>query len=60
MFTGHPPFMKAHPSDPYYKLLTVGKEATFWKAHSKNKPGKENFFSPELRALFNAIFSYDP
>lgn len=46
LFTGHPPFMKAHASDPYYKLLTLNKHATFWKAHSRNKP--EGFFSPEI------------
>jgi len=40
--------MKADPKDPYYKLLTVNKHDTFWKAHSKNKPGKLAFFSPEL------------
>jgi len=52
--------MKADKSDPYYKLLTVNKHSTFWKAHSKNKPGKENFFSPEITNLFNAMFSFDP
>jgi len=40
--------MKADPKDPYYKLLTVNKHSTFWKAHSKNKPGNEAFFPPEL------------
>lgn len=25
LITGHPPFMKADPKDPYYKLLTVNK-----------------------------------
>lgn len=48
MLTGHPPFMKADQKDPYYKLIITGKHNVFWKAHSRNKPGGEKFFSPEL------------
>ena len=49
MFTGHPPFMKADPkTDAYFKCLCNNKHATFWNAHSKNKPNKNAFFSNEI------------
>jgi len=44
MFAGSPPFSKAVPNDPYYKLLATGKEETFWKFHAKHK-NNPNFFS---------------
>jgi serine/threonine-protein kinase Chk1 len=46
MYTGHPPFVKADPkADAYYKCLCNNKHVAFWNAHSKNKPGKLEFFS---------------
>jgi len=46
MYSGHPPFVKADSkSDPYYKCLCNNKHTAFWNAHSKNKPGKNEFFS---------------
>jgi serine/threonine protein kinase len=58
MYTGHPPFVKAdHKSDAYYKCLCTNRHSAFWTAHSKNKPGKMDFFSPELLNLFNSLFA---
>lgn len=60
MITGHPPFSKADPKAcPYYKCLCVNKHSTFWTAHSKNKP-RTDFFSENLKNLFNGLFSHDP
>lgn len=43
MYAGNPPFEKAVPNDPYYKLLKDKKLDTFWKAHSRRRP--VNYFS---------------
>lgn len=50
--------MKADPKDAYYKLLCVNKHNVFWAAHSKGKPA--NFFSDDLKNMFNSMFAYDP
>jgi len=60
MITQHPPFTKAIPDDPYYKLICIGKEDIFWKAHSRNKPNGEDFFSVEFKDLITAMVQYDP
>ena len=49
MYTQHPPFTKAEPNDPFYRLLCANRADLFWKAHSKNKP--EGFFSEEFKNL---------
>jgi len=51
MFTQHPPFTRAEPSDPFYRLICANRTDLFWKAHSKNKP--EGFFSEEFKSLIN-------
>ena len=38
MFAGTPPFTKASPKDPYYKLLYNNRLDTFWAAHARYKP----------------------
>ncbi len=38
MVTGHPPFIKAEPTDSFYKLLCANRSDLFWNSHSKNKP----------------------
>lgn len=58
MLTGHPPFMKADKTDPFYKLLMTQKHETFWKAHSRGKPA--NFWSASLKDFFNRMFAYNP
>jgi len=53
MFTQHPPFTRAEPSDPFYRLLCANRADLFWKAHSKNKP--EGFFSEEFKNLITSM-----
>lgn len=60
MFTQHPPFHKAIPDDPFYKLICINRMDVFWKAHSKNKPTGEAFFSPEFRDLITSLLAYNP
>jgi serine/threonine protein kinase len=60
MITQHPPFTKAIPDDPYYKLICINKLDIFWKAHSRNKPGGEAFFSAEFIDLISSMLQYDP
>jgi serine/threonine protein kinase len=55
MVTQHPPFTKAIPDDPYYKLICLNKEDIFWKAHARNKPNGEAFFSEEFKDLINSM-----
>jgi len=59
LFSGTPPFTKADPKDPYYKLLINNKHETFWTAHSKHKPSKD-FFSADFKNFINSSFAYDP
>jgi len=58
MTTQHPPFTRAEPSDPFYRLLCANRDDLFWKAHSKNKP--EGFFSEEFKDLITRMLSFDP
>jgi len=60
MFTQHPPFTKAEPSDPFYRLLCANRADLFWKAHSKNKPNGMEFFSEDFRNLITSMLQYDP
>lgn len=60
MFTQHPPFTKAEPSDPFYRLLCANRADLFWKAHSKNKPNGLDFFSEDFRNLITSMLQYDP
>ncbi len=58
MYTQHPPFNRAEPSDPFYRLICANREDLFWKAHSKNKP--DGFFSKEFMELITAMLQFDP
>jgi serine/threonine protein kinase len=58
MYTQHPPFTRAEPSDPFYRLICANRQDLFWKAHSKNKP--EGFFSKEFMDLITAMLQFDP
>ena len=60
MYAGHPPFGQATPKDAHYKALAMGKEASFWKAHSRTKKGGENFFSQDFRDLMQGMMQLDP
>ena len=58
MVTQHPPFTKAEPADPFYRLLCANRADLFWKAHSKNKP--EGFFTDEFKNLITSMLQFDP
>lgn len=58
MYAGNPPFEKASPNDPYYKLIKEKNFATFWKAHSRRRP--VNYFADDFRNLFERMVAYVP
>jgi len=60
MFTQHPPFTKAEPNDPFYRLLCANRSDLFWKAHSKNKPNGADFFSEDFKNLITSMLQFDP
>lgn len=62
MLTGTPPFMKADPKDPHYKLLCINRHDVFWNAHEKNKPKTAGgqFFHENFKNLMNSMLALDP
>lgn len=58
MYAGNPPFEKATPTDPYYKILKEKKYDIFWKAHSRKRP--VGFFSESFKDLFQRLVAFDP
>ena len=58
MYAGNPPFEKAAPNDPYYKILKEKKYDIFWKAHSRKRP--VGFFSDSFKDLFVRMVAYEP
>lgn len=58
MIAQHPPFTRAEPNDPFYRLLCANRADLFWKAHSKNKP--DGFFSEEFKNLITSMLQFDP
>jgi serine/threonine protein kinase len=60
MITQHPPFTRAEPNDPFYRLLCANRADLFWKAHAKNKPNGLEFFSEEFRNLITSMLQFDP
>eukprot|EP00824_Muranothrix_gubernata_P021102 TRINITY_DN435_c0_g1_i3.p1 TRINITY_DN435_c0_g1~~TRINITY_DN435_c0_g1_i3.p1 ORF type:complete len:465 (-),score=77.40 TRINITY_DN435_c0_g1_i3:1256-2650(-) len=60
MVAAHPPFKRADPNDPFYKLLATNRAPYFWRFHSKNKPGGDNFFSQPFKELVTQMLSLDP
>ena len=59
MYTQHPPFTRAEPTDPFYKLICANRADLFWKAHSKNKP-RPDYFSDDFKNLVTALIQFDP
>lgn len=58
MFAGGPPFEKAVPNDPYYKVLANKQHGVFWGAHGKRKP--PGFFSDSFKDLMNKMLALKP
>ena len=57
MLSQNPPFGKADPNDPYYKLLYTLDER-FWAMHSRGKP--PGFYSAEFRNLITRMLALEP
>jgi len=55
MVMAHPPFVKADPRDPLYKLICTNKHECFWKFHEKTC-----LISKELKNLLNSLLAFDP
>jgi len=60
MYSGTPPFGRAFPADPYYKLLCTKKERTFWAAHSRNKPGRGKYYSKSFKDFLTKMLNFEP
>jgi len=57
MYSQNPPFTKAIPNDPYYRLLSA-KDERFWQLHSRNKaPG---YYTPEFKDLLTRMLAFEP
>lgn len=57
MYAGNPPFEKATPNDPYYKLIKEKRHDIFWKAHCRKRPA--GFFSDAFKDLFTRMVAFD-
>lgn len=60
MATGIPPFAAATSTDPYYRLLAGNRADLFWKAHCRQFPGGEAFFSDEFKDLVTSMLQMQP
>lgn len=58
MYAGNPPFEKATPNDPYYKLVKDKRYDIFWKAHCRKRPA--GYFSDSFKDLFIKMVAFDP
>jgi len=58
MYAGNPPFEKATPNDPYYKLIKEKRFDIFWKAHNRKRA--PNFFTDSFRNLLERMIAFDP
>lgn len=58
MYAGNPPFEKAAPNDPYYKLIKEKNFGVFWNAHSRRRP--VGYFSDKFKDLFSRMVAYEP
>jgi serine/threonine protein kinase len=47
MYSGNPPFEKASPKDPYYRLIRENKLDLFWESHSRKR--RVGFYPPNFR-----------
>lgn len=57
MFSQNPPFTKAIPNDPYYRLLS-SRDDRFWQLHSRNK--SPTFYSADFKSLITSMLALEP
>lgn len=58
MYAGNPPFEKANPNDPYYKLIKNKQFTIFWGAHARKR--SLNYFTPAFQDLINRMIAFEP
>lgn len=58
MYAGNPPFQKATPTDPYYKLIKEKRYDIFWNAHNRKR--SINYFSDSFKDLIQKMIAYVP
>lgn len=56
MYTGHPGFTSAIPTDIHYKALVMDNIEAFWRSHGRGKPGGANYYSQNFRNLQEMIW----
>lgn len=55
LYSGSPPFEKATPTDPYYKVLMDKKHSVFWNGHSRRR--LEGFYTDQFKDLINRMLA---
>ena len=60
MVSQHPPFLSAETTDTHYRTIAANRSDIFWREHSKNKPGGEDFYSDEFKNLVETMLEVDP
>lgn len=58
MYSGHPPFDLATPSDSYYGLITRNRMEEFWAKHQRHHPA--GFYSESFIDLMSMLFQAEP
>lgn len=58
MVTRSKPFLRAEPTDQYYKYMATNRPKKFWNIHEDRDKGIE--FSKELKSLINSMFAVNP
>ena len=59
MISMHPPFLKALPTEHYYKFIAKNHTHMFWNKHL-NAKDTPDYYSAEFKELFNAMVSAEP
>lgn len=59
ILTQRPPFLKAHPQDPHYRLIAAGRAELFWQAHADAEQGQD-IYSAEFKDLFQKMMTLNP
>ena len=58
MYSGLPPFEKAVPDDPFFKLIKQKQYGVFWKSHERKKP--LGYYNKSFKDLFVRMVAYEP
>lgn len=58
MLSQNPPFSRAEPNDPFYKMFVNNQVDKFWSTHGRHKG--PTFYSEEFKNLLTTMVAYDP